>query len=159
MTLETILIITGFLLLWHLFVIHYLAKWVYNFVQKYEDIHKMNIGVLSGSAYFSTFDNDPAIKKHAVLKTEQLLMMLKAGRIDALLGTETVTDYLIRTEGYKGLFEKSIYKYEKETPFYLAISKKSQFAQNILQFNQIMQFLIDDKKILSIIEKYKGSYK
>ncbi len=44
MTLETILIITGFLLLWNLFVIHYLAKWVYNFVQKYEGIPAAYIG-------------------------------------------------------------------------------------------------------------------
>ena len=44
MTMETILIITGFLLLWNLFVIHYLAKWVYNFVQKYEGIPAAYIG-------------------------------------------------------------------------------------------------------------------
>ena len=44
MTMETILIITGFLLLWNLFVIHYLAKWVYNFVQKYEGVPAAYIG-------------------------------------------------------------------------------------------------------------------
>ena len=44
MTLETILIITCLLLLWNLFVIHYLAKWAYNFVQKYEGIPAAYIG-------------------------------------------------------------------------------------------------------------------
>lgn len=44
MTLETILIITCLLLLWNLFIIHYLAKWAYNFVQKYEDIPATYIG-------------------------------------------------------------------------------------------------------------------
>ena len=38
MSLETILIITGLLLLWNLFIIHYLTKWVYNFVIRYNDI-------------------------------------------------------------------------------------------------------------------------
>ena len=44
MTLEEILIITCLLLLWNLFVIHYLTKWVYNFVQKYEGIPAAYIG-------------------------------------------------------------------------------------------------------------------
>jgi hypothetical protein len=38
MSLETILIITGLLLVWNLFIIHYLTKWVYNFVIYYNDI-------------------------------------------------------------------------------------------------------------------------
>ena len=38
MSLETILIITGLLLVWNLFIIHYLTKWVYNFVIRYNDI-------------------------------------------------------------------------------------------------------------------------
>jgi dolichol kinase len=33
-----IIVVTFFLLLWNLFVIHFLAKWVYNFVIRYENI-------------------------------------------------------------------------------------------------------------------------
>jgi phytol kinase len=44
MLLEPILIITGILLVWNLFVIHYLAKWVYAFVIKYNDIPAAYIG-------------------------------------------------------------------------------------------------------------------
>jgi len=44
MTIIAILIITGLLLVWNLFVINYLAKWVYNIVQKYKDIPAAYIG-------------------------------------------------------------------------------------------------------------------
>jgi phytol kinase len=44
MPLETILIITGLLLVWNLFVIHYLAKWVYNYVKHYKDIPAAYVG-------------------------------------------------------------------------------------------------------------------
>ena len=44
MTLLTILILTGLLLLWNLFVIHFLTKWVYNFVLKFKDIPAEYIG-------------------------------------------------------------------------------------------------------------------
>ena len=44
MLLETILIITGLLLVWNLFVVHYLTKWVYNFVIKYNDIPAAYVG-------------------------------------------------------------------------------------------------------------------
>ena len=44
MEIVTILIITGLLLLWNLFVIHYLTKWVYNFVRNHKDIPAEYIG-------------------------------------------------------------------------------------------------------------------
>ena len=44
MSLETVLIITGLLLAWNLFVVHYLTKWVYNFVTRYNDIPAAYVG-------------------------------------------------------------------------------------------------------------------
>jgi phytol kinase len=44
LTISMILIITFLLLLWNLVVIHYLAKWAYNIVQKYRDIPAAYIG-------------------------------------------------------------------------------------------------------------------
>jgi hypothetical protein len=38
MTVVVILNITGLLLIWNLFVINYLAKWVYNIMRNYKDI-------------------------------------------------------------------------------------------------------------------------
>lgn len=44
MTIIQIFILTCLLLLWNLFVIHYLSKWIYNFVQKFKDIPAEYIG-------------------------------------------------------------------------------------------------------------------
>ena len=44
MSLETVLIITGLLLVWNLFVVHYITKWVYNFVTRYNDIPAAYVG-------------------------------------------------------------------------------------------------------------------
>ena len=44
MSLETILILTSLLLAWNLFVVHYLTKWVYNFVTRYNDIPAAYVG-------------------------------------------------------------------------------------------------------------------
>ena len=44
MSLETILIITGLLLSWNLFVIHYLTKYVYTFASRYDDIPAEYVG-------------------------------------------------------------------------------------------------------------------
>jgi dolichol kinase len=41
---ESILVITGLLLFWNLFVIHYLTKWIYYFVLRYEDIPAVYVG-------------------------------------------------------------------------------------------------------------------
>lgn len=44
MTFENVLIITVLLLLWNLFVIHFVSKWAYRFAQKYENIPGAYIG-------------------------------------------------------------------------------------------------------------------
>ena len=44
MTIESILLITGLLLCWNLFVIHFLTKWIYNFVSKFKDIPAAYVG-------------------------------------------------------------------------------------------------------------------
>ncbi len=136
--------------------IFYLQSGKGHLIQKYEDIYNLTVGVLKGSAYFSPFDDDHKINKIEALKTEQLLLMLKAGRLDAVIGTELVTDQLILSRKYLGLFEKSVYRYEKETPFHFGISKKSPFAEYLPQLNKIMASLVREGKVQSIIKKYIG---
>lgn len=44
MDISQILVITCLLLLWNLFVLHYVTKWVYNYVTRYKDIPAAYIG-------------------------------------------------------------------------------------------------------------------
>jgi len=132
----------------------YLRKGQAHKIKKYENIYQLNIGVLKGSLYFSPFDKDSNIQKVEVLKTEQLLPMLKMGRIDALIGTEIVIDYLIQLHSYEGLFDKSVFRYDLKTPFHFAISKKSYFSKEIDKFNSILKSLIKEGFVQEIIDKY-----
>ena len=132
----------------------YLPKGKGRQIKRYEDIYKYTIGVLRGSAYFDRFDNDVKIQKVEVMKTQQLLLMLKNGRIDAFAGTERVTDYLINSLSYEGLFEKSEYRYESEMPYYFAISKKSPFIKKISQFKHILEAMLQEGRVQTIIDKY-----
>ena len=132
----------------------YLQKGKGNLIKKYEDLNHMTIGVLKGSSYFPRFDNDLKIQKIEVLKTEQLLRMLRDGRIDTFIGTELVVDYLIQSNSHINLFDKSLYKYDLETPFYFAISKQSSFSERIFEINEIMDFLLKNCSIQTILNKY-----
>ncbi|QTA84696.1 substrate-binding periplasmic protein [Desulfonema magnum] len=135
----------------------YLPKGQGHRIRTYEDIQNLHIGVLKDSAYFLPFDTDTRIRKTAVRKTEQLLLMLKNSRLDAFIGTEIVADYLIRHGNYDGLFEKSVFRYDTETAFHFAISKKSLFASYLPQFNNAMASLIKEGLIESIIKKYSDN--
>lgn len=132
----------------------YLPKGHKNRIKQYEDIYSLDIGVLKGSSYFTPFDHDTKINKIEVLKTEQLLEMLRKGRVDAFIGTEIVTDYLIKAQSYEGYFETSVFRYESETPFHFAISKKSPFSERIDDFNSIMKDLVNEGFVKKIIDKY-----
>jgi len=135
----------------------YLRKEISPHIQKYEDLYQLTIGVLKGSAYYMPFDSDSKIRKVEVLKTEQLLEMLKQGRIDAFIGTEIVTDHLISSLNYDGLFKKSSYRHVSDAPFHLAISRKSPFSKRITEFNNIMASMVEEGRVRAIIEKYIGN--
>lgn len=132
----------------------YLKKSSPHSIKQYEDLYGLRIGVLKGSAYFERFDNDASIQKTATEKTEQLLKMLKSGRLDAVIGTKVVMEHIIQTKNYTGLFKRSAFRHLEETPFYLAISKKSVFADDLVWFNEAMQLLIETGKVQAILEKY-----
>lgn len=126
-------------------------------INGYRDVHGLKVGVLNGSAYFAPFDDDPKVNKVAVLRTEQLLYMLNAGRLDAMIGTELVTDYLIRERGLEGRFVKSAFRHDSGTPFHFAISKKSPLAAMLPRFNAVMKALIDEGFVARVVEKYTGT--
>ena len=134
--------------------VFYLPQGKGHLITHYEDVYALRVGVLEGSAHFIQFDNDLAINKVAVPKTEQLLQMLDAGRIDAFIGMETVIDYMIMTHNLVGRFDKSVYRYEKETPLYMAISKHSVFAEKLDEIRLVIRTLIDDGTVQAILKKY-----
>ncbi|MCH8497290.1 MAG: transporter substrate-binding domain-containing protein [Marinobacter sp.] len=62
-------------------------------VRQYEDLASKRIGVLRGSTYFPTFDEDPALNKVEATSYDNLLTMLEYGRIDLVIAPEMVGIY------------------------------------------------------------------
>lgn len=134
----------------------YLKKGEGHRVQKYEDLYNLNkrIGVRLGLIYFERFNNDTKIKRDSVVENKINLDKLLADRIDAFIMTEAVADYLIITGGYGDKIEKAPYKYDKENPAYLAISKKSPFINRAKEFDDSIKNLRSQGRIQEIMNNY-----
>lgn len=132
----------------------YLRKGDGGRIQSFADLKNLTIGVLRGSAYFPQFDNDHSIRKVDVKTTERLLEMLRLKRVDAVIGTELVTDHIISSMAYEGLFDKSSYRIESQEPFYMAISRKSPHMKRIDEFDRAMQALVDEGIVARTIKKH-----
>lgn len=109
-------------------------------IDHYDDLYRLTVGTERGFEHFAPFDNDLKIRKQFSKSPVKLFQMLAAGRIDALVGTEAVMDYLISKEAFKGQFEKASYTREG-TPGYLSISRRSPYARQLPRFNKIMSDL------------------
>ncbi|MCP4368369.1 MAG: amino acid ABC transporter substrate-binding protein [Deltaproteobacteria bacterium] len=134
--------------------VFYLQKGKGHLIKKYEDLYKLEIGVMKGSKYFSPFDDDSKINKYEVIHENQLIKMLSRNRLDAFLITEIVGDYLIIKEGYKGQFEKAPFRDDSEVRVYFGISKKSPFANEISRFNKVIKEMVTSGEINKVIKRF-----
>lgn len=124
-------------------------------IKNYWDLYSLkNIGFVIGSAYFEEFDKDNRLKKIAVPTEIQLIKMLEAKRIEAIIGTECQVDYEIKKLGLNKLFEKSTYKPDKKIDLYIAFSKKSDKSFLLNEINKILERIKKDRTIEIESQKY-----
>jgi polar amino acid transport system substrate-binding protein len=134
--------------------VFYVLKGNSSLIQKYEDLYKYQIGFVIDSAYFDKFDKDLKIRKHSLVKEIQLFKMLEYKRFDAFIGTDCQAEYEITQEGYKDVFEKANYKPGNDVHLYIAISKKSIFANELPKFNETIRKIVDEGKVREFVKKY-----
>ncbi len=134
----------------------YIRKGTGIHIGQYEDLYSLNgsIGTRLGFSYFPRFDADARIKKEPLGSDQDHFRLLAHKRLDAVIITETVGDYLILKDGYHDKIEKAAYKYDQLNPAYLAISKKSPYMQQIREFETIIQQLRDSGRIQGIIDNF-----
>ncbi len=81
--------------------------------------------------------------------------MLKLDRIDTFIGTENQIDYLILTNpDFQGIFKKASYHHDEENLVYFAISRKSKYAKQLGEFNEILKDMLKKGIIQEYINKY-----
>jgi polar amino acid transport system substrate-binding protein len=122
-------------------------------IEKYEDLYLLNnIGVKRKSAYFSRFDNDTKLNKVNVNNEKQLLGMLKAKRIDALIGNEHQIDYLIEKGNGQHYFRKVNFIQRRDKYSLVSISKKSIYFKDKDKFIEALIELIASKELQNVID-------
>ncbi len=124
-------------------------------INKYEDLYSYEVGFQRGTSYFPRFDDDE-VKKYPVVSPVQAVNMLARNRLDVIIGKESVMDYFILNEGHKNKIEKAPFQHQNNQAVYLAISKKSNFAKRLPEFNNAMRSIKHEGKIDDIINQYLG---
>ncbi|AZZ91832.1 transporter substrate-binding domain-containing protein [Hahella sp. KA22] len=134
--------------------VFYVRKGRGGIVQDYEDLYRIDVGIVTGSAYFQAFDEDEKINKVGVSTEKQLVDMLGRLRLTAIVGTDCQADYEIAQSPYKGQFDKAEYRPGNSVDLYFAISKKSSFREKKDEFSQALTHLLQAGAIEEIRHQY-----
>lgn len=97
-------------------------------IANYEDLKGRIIGVQRGARYFERFDNDTTLNKKIIHNDKLNFRKLATGRIDALIVTESIGDYLAAKMSLNHVVRKTTYRHDKPIPVFFAISKKSRLT-------------------------------
>lgn len=126
-----------------------------NILKNYQDLYKLSVGTTKKIAYSTRFDADKRIDKQVVVNQAQLPKMLMSGRIDTFLGDETVLDYLVITAGMESAFEKTDFRFKHPgLGGHMALSKMSPLAPRVNEFNIVLESMVNDGTIQSIIDRF-----
>ncbi|WP_440906373.1 substrate-binding periplasmic protein (plasmid) [Catenovulum sp. SX2] len=123
-------------------------------ISRYEDLVNKKIGVLRGAVYFQPFDNDPRLAKVPVVDHEQLIALLRAGRIDTFLARDLSIRQRINQVEYSELLDVAEFSFEKRQDLFIAISKKSPLKDYQVQLASTLSQLKQQGIVEKIMEKY-----
>jgi polar amino acid transport system substrate-binding protein len=139
----------------------YVKKGNANRIKEHKDLYNLKIGVERGTKYFDLFDNDRNITKVAITSgPDQLHLLLLGNRIDTFIETASSMDYRLNVEpGLNEKIEKALYSYNYEIPVFMAVSKKSSYANQIPQFNKVMKEMVEQGIVEKIIKDFLSPYK
>lgn len=122
-------------------------------INDYSDLKELTIGTIKGSVYFTRFDQDTGLKKEEVNYEHQMFKMLHAGRIDAFIGYETVTRYLLAIEQFSDNFRQVTFT-TGGSEYYLGMSKKSLHLQSREDLTKELAAMREEGGILQIINQF-----
>jgi len=124
-------------------------------IDKYEDLYGLKIGVLRGSLDFKRFNTDEKLIKEYATTNIQNFNKLISGRIDVVIRTENVGDYLVKSKDYSDKIVKADYKYSNYSPSYFVLSRKSKFMEKINIFESNLLRLRENGLITKITNKWQ----
>lgn len=122
--------------------------------QTYDDISSLTIGILRNAKHFEQLDGDNNIKKYELSDLIAGFKMLRMKRIDTLITTEEVGDYIIKSNGFSNDFRKAEFRYSQDVAVYFALSKKSKYVDKLYDF----EAAVTELKQKGIFDKILADY-
>jgi polar amino acid transport system substrate-binding protein len=124
-------------------------------IQSYSDLYGPSVGYSINSLYYEPFDSDNQIKKTGLSTESQLLKLLALGRLDIIIGTDPNISYEIGELGYNDVLEPAAYQPAEKTELFIAISRKSPAMARVKEIQQVIQRMMGDGTIKTIINSYR----
>ncbi len=126
-----------------------------NSIRRYEDLHEVTVGVKRKTAYFSRFDDDPAIRKRVTQGDDYVLArMFIGGRFDtvAVLDRRAIESalagYGFRDYGYAD------YRHEQRIGNYYGMSKRSPHAALAPSLNKALAAMVAAGRVGEIYTRF-----
>ena len=123
-------------------------------VRRYADLYHLRIGIIVGSKYFPTFDNDSRLNTDVCIYAKSNLKKLMAGRIDAAVFPESAGIDLIDSMGIKEHVAIADFRYSRQKLVYIGISKKSHLMNSIKQIEDTLRTMIESGEISQVIVEH-----
>lgn len=124
-------------------------------LERYDDLYKIIIGKVRGTKLGNRFDEDTELMTLELHQYDQVVGMIKRGRIDAMAGSGLGLSILTELEAreYVDLDGKFILG---ERVQWLQLSKKSQHLDKLPQLQQAVKSLVEEGVFEVIMDKYHG---
>ena len=123
-------------------------------INRFEDLHKITVGVVKKVVYFEPFDSDASIKKFHATTDENLFRLLKAQRIDTIIMGCVTGDIFLKRLDLNDEFKHANYVHRVAHPVYLAISRKSPLLARGTDISQALQSMLNKGEIKQIMSDY-----
>lgn len=122
-------------------------------IRTMEDLRPLQIGMVEGTLYFPEFDEDTSLRRFEVTDNEQLIGMLRAGRIDTFISTPVHIDLLLEKLGLTEEFNKQSLDGAEAAPSYIAASRKSARPELAGQLSQKLGEWAESGRLNQLIQR------
>ncbi|UZP67821.1 transporter substrate-binding domain-containing protein [Desulfovibrio mangrovi] len=120
----------------------------------YEELYGKTVGVIGGVSYFPRFDSDPCIRKEKVVSFEQNLKKLLNSRVDVLIQTEVVGDYVISRHPEGGRIVKAPFRYDESREVFLTISRNSPLFERRKRVAEVVKQMLAEGYWETCLRRY-----
>lgn len=119
-----------------------------------EQLKKLNIGMVRGSAYYPDFDQDSSLTKTALAQESALLPLLASARIDSYIGTDCQADYELANSHWSQQLTKAPFDPKNSTPLYIGLSRKSPWSEKHNLFSEAIREILQEGFKSKVEQKY-----